>query len=365
LSVLRFAIVGGANPEPPSDPPIAVEVANESAKVLGAELARRGHEIIVYDPRYIEGALVAGYVSAAKRRRKPSILVRQPHLEAPILFPEEKTYGYLFERRADTTDQWEVSFYRSLWEADGVILIGGRNSTLSAGQSAIGARIPLLALDRTGGAASTVWKTIAPGLDLPSSDEHARMSHAPPDEIARRWVDDLESQRRRRYAVESGPIRGQAVVSFLLFLLAVTCSLASYLAPFPAELFALRPALLVAAMLLAGGAGGTIRMVFEKRYGTGPLVPPSLAVTLALGTMAGGVAGLLYLVSQPGEVSLVPPGGSRLASIIAIVSFVGGLTADAVFRKLLGIDVVRSREVAAPVAADRPAPGSGSIQPGL
>jgi hypothetical protein len=363
LTVLRFSIVGGANPDAPYDPPIAVDIANETAKVLGAELARRGHEIIVYDPRYIEGALVAGYVSAARRRRKPSILVRQPHLDAPILFPEEKTHGHLFERRADTSDQWEVSFYRSLWEADGVVLIGGRASTLSAGQAAIGARIPLLALDRTGGAASTVWKTIAPGVDLPSSDEHARMAHGPPGAIARRWVDDLEAQRRRRYAVESGPIRGQAIVACLLFVLAVACALASHLAPFPAELFALRPALLVASMLLAGGAGGTIRMVFEKRYGSGPLVPPSLAVTLSLGIMAGAVAGLLYLVSQPGEVSLAPPSGSRLASIIAIVSFVGGLTAEAVFRKLLGIDVVRSREVAAPSASERSAPGS--VQPSL
>jgi hypothetical protein len=77
-------------------------------------------------------------------------------------------------------------------------------------------------------------------------------------------------------------------------------------------------------------------------------------VTLALGMMSGALAGLLYLVAQPGEVDLEAASAVRFISIVAVVSVVGGLTAESVFRKLLGIDVVRSRDVAAPAEVGAP-----------
>lgn len=85
------------------------------------------------------------------------------------------------------------------------------------------------------------------------------------------------------------------------------------------------------------------RMVFERRYGSGPLVPPSMAVTIALGLMAGAMAGMLYIVAQPGDIKVTPDtAGLRLVSLVLVVATVGGLTAEAVFRKLLGIDVLRT-----------------------
>jgi len=105
--------------------------------------------------------------------------------------------------------------------------------------------------------------------------------------------------------------------------------------------------MLILSMLLGGGAGAAIRMVYERRYGVGPRVPPSIAVTVGLGVISGGMAGLLYLVAQPGEISLVGGAGLRLISIVAVVSSVGGLTAESVFRKLLGIDVMRTQALAA------------------
>jgi hypothetical protein len=349
------AIVGGADParnhlkpgEGGYDPPVDVKAANDMAVGLGAELARRGYRILVYhsDAAFIEAKAVEGFVGA-NPSLEHSIIVRQPHMGTPALFPEEKTHPRLFSRRVDTTDEWEVSFYRSLAEADGVVLIGGGYSTFTAGQVAIGSRIPILALEKSGGSARKVWRTLSPEVDLPSADEHARMAHAPAEETVRDWVDAVEAQRRRRYAVETGPIRKHAAYSALLFALALGLALASHLVAGLNET-GWAKALLVTATLLGGGAGAAIRMVFERRYGTGPLVPPSIAVTLALGTIAGGLAGLLYLVTQTSPTNLAAEGALRLVSIMAIISVIGGLTVETVFRKLLGVDVVHTAGIVA------------------
>jgi hypothetical protein len=67
-----------------------------------------------------------------------------------------------------------------------------------------------------------------------------------------------------------------------------------------------------------------------------------MMITSALGLMAGAIASLLYMVAQPGDVVLAGEAGLRLVSFVIVVATVGGLTAEAVFRKLLGIDVTRT-----------------------
>jgi hypothetical protein len=352
--MLRFSIIGGAEPERNNaqradayKPEVRIQETKEIAHALGGEIAKRGHGLVVYDARFIEADVVAGYVAASPKadRTDPPVIIRQPQDGEVVPFEEEKTHPSLFERRADKTGLWEVSFYRSLADTDGLILLGGAYSTTIAGQVAIGARIPVLALERTGGSACTVWKTIAAGLDLPTVDEHARMAHRLSPESVSAWVDALEAQRRRRYAVESGPILWHAIYAAALFVLSLIASLGSHLLPGPDVV--VRKALFFSSPLLAGAAGAAIRMVFERRYGSGPLVPPSIAITCALGMMAGALAGLLYFVAQPGSLNLSEDAGLRLVAIVAVVSTIAGLTAEAIFRKLLGIDVLQTRSIAA------------------
>jgi hypothetical protein len=357
------AIVGGADParidlapaEGGYDEKVHLETANEMAVALGAEFARRGWRIMVYHAggAYIEARVVEGFVSATSSRER-SVIIRQPHAGVPSLFNEEKSHPGLFSRRVDTSDEWEVSFYRSLAEADAVVLIGGGYSTFTAGQVAIGSRIPILALEQSGGAARKVWRTLSPDVDLPTSEEHARMAHALSAETVRDWVAGLDLQRRRRYAVETGPIVRHAIFSGLLFVLAMALALTSHLIAGSARL-GLAKGLLLASTLFGGGAGAAIRMVFERRYGTGPLVPPSLAVTLALGTMAGGLAGLLYLVAQTSATDPAADATLRLVAIMTVISVVGGLTVETVFRKLLGVDVTHTTAIAARPDSTTPA----------
>jgi hypothetical protein len=366
MAILRFSIVGAADSARNNlerldayKPQVRIDETKAIAKALGTEIAKRGHGLLVYDANFIEADAVEGYVAAnptPSSTLRP-IIIRQPQDGKLVPFKEEATHPTLFERRADKSGLWEVSFYRSLADSDGLILLGGAYSTSIAGQVAIGARIPVLALERTGGSASTVWKTIAPGIDLPSIDEHARMAHELTSDTVSGWVDALEAQRRRRYAVESGPILWHAVYASVLFGLSLAAALGSHLIPGLPE--AAGKALLFSSTLLAGAAGAAIRMVFERRYGSGPLVPPSIAITFALGMMAGALAGLLYLVAQPSSLALAGESGLRLVSIVAVVSTIGGLTAETIFRKLLGIDVLQTRSIAA--GGDRP--GAGGSQP--
>lgn len=74
----KIAIIGSADP------------ARQMAAMIGAELARRGCCLLVYDSdnTFIEGAAVSGFVKAAQPA-PGSIVVRQPQTREPKLFAPE------------------------------------------------------------------------------------------------------------------------------------------------------------------------------------------------------------------------------------------------------------------------------------
>lgn len=158
---MRFAIVGAAEERPQQDPPIDIQKVRDAAKYIGRALAKRGHGLVVYDAKYIEADVVTAYIVASPTmpERGVPIVVRQSPAPSNVRFAEELTGPAMFDRVFDPSAQWEVSFYRSLANADGVILIGGGNTTLIAGQVAIGACIPvvrIVALQRMVGGGSRV-----------------------------------------------------------------------------------------------------------------------------------------------------------------------------------------------------------------
>jgi hypothetical protein len=101
------------------------------------------------------------------------------------------------------------------------------------------------------------------------------------------------------------------------------------------------------APLLAGGAGAAIRPMVDHLRGTQGAVPAVLA-TLVLGLVAGGIAGVLFVTAQlTADPTLtdgakIIPYAQRSIPFAVGVGFVAGLTSDAVFGKLLGLDVVRA-----------------------
>ncbi|MGC2110970.1 MAG: hypothetical protein WA655_15720 [Candidatus Korobacteraceae bacterium] len=372
--------------------------AAAAAEALGHELAKAGMLILVYssEDTFLEGPVVKGYVGSGAAGRR-SIQVCYPLNGRKPQFPERTNNPKAFDWRPDNSPDWEVSFYQSLKNVDGVLLMGGGESTLIAGLVAMGYGKAVLAIPGFEGKACKVWETLMPGRDLVSADEKSIMARPDwSDDQAEECVKALQSQMDRKAEQEKQrkleerrretKVTWHALVALVLFLLATVCILIAWTKTFSSPVAI---ALLFVSPLLAGVAGSTIRLVFDLRQGTLPLSSQSAITTAALGLIAGGVAGLLFIIAQvttaptpspsparttaPQQVAKpavpMPPYASSAAAatpattpeqatatvetpIIAtdqakklvpfavIIGLIAGMTLDAVFRKLIASDVV-------------------------
>jgi hypothetical protein len=277
----------------------------------------------------------------------------------------------LFDFTQDTHSEWEISFYRSLRDADGVILLGGGTSTLIAGLVAMGFGKSIVACESFGGYASKIWTLLPVYHNLLFPNEINLMAEVKwTAELADQYVEILLAQQQRqlekieaeraellrtkdeqkaqllrdqaeRLAAEKTQnknINRHAVAAVLLLVLAII--------PWPLA-WGLNPSytwllcLLLIAPLLAGIAGSTILVVFNADQGSPPK-GTNLLRNGALGFFAGGAAGILSILSQ-----LVAVGGkappdqlSRLVPFTIIVGLIAGLTTDSVISKLRKQDVV-------------------------
>jgi hypothetical protein len=350
---------------PGSDGPIIAIVGNvksegapEAAEALGRELARGGFRILVYSSGvdFLEGRIVRGYVASGVAARC-SIQVRYPLRGSKPTFPEQQTHIELFDWRPDHSQDWEMSFYQSLNDADGILLMSGNESTMIAGVVAMGHGLAILTVAGFDGAAAKIWEALRPGRDLPSADDVSMMAR--PGWSDDRAVDcvaalkgqlvrkaEQETLRRLEERRKEISVTTHALFAAALFLL-------SFFAVFLAYGWntigaAAAVSLLFASPLFSGVAGSTIRLVFDFRQSAALMTKESTMTTAALGLIAGGVAGLLFITAQ---LSTAAPGanGSEIVSIpqarklvpfAVLIGFVAGLTLDAVFRKLIASDVV-------------------------
>jgi hypothetical protein len=339
-----IAIVGDADPIRTFNPVMKDPAkAKQAAEELGKELATRGARLLVYGGPYIEADVVRGFV-AGKPAEDHSIVKWYSQAKVPPLFSEEQTHPNLFEQHVERGPEWEIAFYRSITRADGIILIGGEKATKISGQVAIGTRMPILALQEFGGGAHEVWTTLSAGEDLPTRDEIDLMAKPWANDSAAACVKALFAQRERRRSTEVGPSPLLSILAALLFLLAFA------IVPWRWSKNAATPVdvwMLFAAPLLAGGAGAAIRPLVDRLRGLSGAAPAVLA-TVIFGLVAGGMAGVLFVTAQltadPTIADSTKVGAYAFHSLpYAVgVGFVAGLTADAVFGKLLGLDVLRT-----------------------
>jgi hypothetical protein len=110
--------------------------------------------------------------------------------------------------------------------------------------------------------------------------------------------------------------------------------------------------MLFIAPLLAGGAGASIRPVIDGMRGSQAATSTVLAVVV-LGLIAGGIAGVLFVTAQLTADPQLSAAAEAVTSAYAKrsipfavgVGFIAGLSSDAVFGKLLGLDVTRTAGV--------------------
>jgi hypothetical protein len=341
MSAPLIAIVGDTNPQRQFDPPMNDPVAaKRAAEEIGAELATRRARLLVYGGPFLEADVVRGFVRG-KPHADRSIIMWYTTDNAPPPFPEEQEQPNLFERRAERGADWEIAFYRSVSKADGIVLIGGGNATLICGQVAIGIRLPLLALADFGGAAKRVWNTLSAGEDLPTREEITLMASPWSSGSPAACVAALFAQRERRRFTASAPPPSLTILAAVLFLAALG------IVPWAWGKNAFDAWMLFLAPLLAGGAGAAIRPLVDRLRGSSSAGTAAMA-TVVLGLVAGGISGILFVTAQlTGNPELNDPSAiatyARHAIPYAVgVGFVAGLTADAVFGRLLGLDVVNT-----------------------
>jgi hypothetical protein len=154
-----IAIVGSYNPEREKELGLRnLDLTAKASEDLGRELAKQGYRIVVYtgNPYSMEIDLVRGYVSE-KNAQPGSIQVLYSQQKGQPQFKEEADYGDCFDFRPDFNPDWEFSFYQSLAQVDGMLILGGGPSALIAGLVVIGHRIPIVPCAGFGAAGGKIW----------------------------------------------------------------------------------------------------------------------------------------------------------------------------------------------------------------
>ncbi|MEV1012779.1 hypothetical protein AB0I89_20315 [Micromonospora sp. NPDC049801] len=315
------------------------EAAPAAAAELGAELARQGCGIVVYssDPDYLERDVVRGYVGSG-RATPGSILVRGRY-QQDVDFEEAQRYPELFAVVPESTDDWEVSFYRSLLTADALLLVGGGRSTFIAGLIGLSRRIPVAAVAAFGGGAEKVWQRLNNERGVASEEEVALLARPWQSAAAGPIVTALRAQVRRRAEEErAGGAAGRRTVAGLvtalvLLLLALATIPLAYAAPAGGWQ---NVAVLVAAPMIASVWGAIVRNAYD---GNGNWLRAA-----ALGSAAGVIAFLLFVAAQlstnPGL--LDGDAARRLVFFVLAIGFIGGFTSEVVYAKLRDQDVTQT-----------------------
>lgn len=343
-----IAIVGSLDETREFEPPLKNPAqARQAAEAVGAALAEKGNRILVYTAAtgFLETFVVRGYV--ASRKAKPKSIVARFPMGDETQFAEYAANEALFDPQRDRTKDWETSYYRSLRDVDGVMLIGGGRSTLITGLIAMTLRIPVVAAQAYGGKAEEVWTVLDHNLDLPTAAEINTMAQPGTLEVARGWVDSLEAQRRAKQRQSSSRQKIAALAAVLLVGWVVTLPAGFILlksktekGDLPWPLDAIFIVLLFIAPLIAGCSGATIRALLPGQEGM-------TAGSSVLGAAAGAIASLLYVGAQllSSGASGGSPNNFPLLLFGVGFGFIAGFTFDSVFKKLESVNALQPDEL--------------------
>jgi hypothetical protein len=285
--------------------------------------------------------MVSGYATALKTGAG-RIRVRYAESQrGQVQFTEQVTRPELFEPSNLFPGQdWEAPFYRSLAEEEGVsavLLIGGATSTLIAGQIALARRLPILAVDEFGGSARTIWLQLAQR----DPDEHpssGTRSVAALVALLKQQCADVAcrkaaAKRRDQFFATVTAQRHQAAYATAAFILLLS---ALFFGMVYTPLVAAYPFIMFAGLIAAGATGALVRLVLWGPRENDP------RTSLLLGSVAGFVVGLAYLIPQwvgaPGVLAPQADAVSatdkiQLASAV-LVAISAGVGFDTVFNRL-------------------------------
>lgn len=343
-----IAVVGSLDTARQYDPPLrAPQVGRQACEQLGRDLALQDCDIVVYSSEagFVEADIVRGYV-ASGRARPGSIQIRSPLGAVNTQFLEIRQHRELFDVRADASLDWEVSYYRSLVETQGILLVGGGRSTLATGLIALAFDIPIVAVAAFGGSAQKVWAALDRVRNEATPEDVSAMAESWHDALSSRLVAAVAAQGQRKTAKADAVKRQERRQSKLA---ALSLSVAAFLllaglGAIPL-MYAWKPGtagsllLLCAGPLLFATSGAIIRNAFDEGlYWLRPAV---------LGLAAGAISFLLFVAAQLATTpnTLDGSGARRLLFFVLPLGFIAGLTFDAVYAKLRSVDVTQTNVI--------------------
>jgi hypothetical protein len=340
-----IAIVGSLDSARQYSPPLrGLDIARRACEQIGSELAAQGCDLVVFssDAAFVEADAVSGYVASGKAE-SGSIQVRSRLGRADGQFQQMAEHDELFDVRGDPSSDWEVSYYRSLVEVQGIILIGGERSTLATGLIALAFHVPVVAVATFGGGTEKVWGALERTRSEATAEEISAMAQPWHKESAARLVRSLVEQGRRKEARLAENQRAERRQSRRVFVSLVVTALllVAGLGTIPL-MYSWKPGTSGSLLLLCVGplflatSGAIVRNIFDQgREWLRPAV---------LGLSAGAISFLLFVAAQlaSNPDALDGPGARRLLFFVLPLGFIAGLTFDAVYAKLRTVDVTQT-----------------------
>ncbi|CAL9656513.1 hypothetical protein SUDANB21_06805 (plasmid) [Streptomyces sp. enrichment culture] len=332
-----IAVVGSADPGRTYHPALAdMEIAPRACEEIGTALADAGCDLVVYssEAQFVEDRVVSGYLSHGDVA-PGSIQVRPPYGAGEKDFPMLEERPEVFDVRYESGDDWESSFYRSLREVHGVVLIGGGRSTLITGMVCLAFGIPVYAVACFGGASRRVWDIMNRVTHHAARHEVSTMGAEWGPGAAHRLVQLLRTQQERKDEQQLQETRSRRkaawrsafgiTVGLLLLCLGLGMIPLTYAVDASASINLTG---LIVGALATGTSGAITRNAFDRGE--------HWARTAALGMSAGAVAFLLFVSAQlaASPEILSGEGARRLLFFVLTVGFVSGFTFDAVYGRL-------------------------------
>jgi hypothetical protein len=342
--------------------------ARQTALWLGKALAEAGYGIVVYsnDANFLEGPVVEGYVGSGAARNK-SILMKYPANKANMDFPERKRQENLFQDRSDTSTSWETSYYDSLKDVQGLLLLGGGRSTLIAGLVGLGYGRAVVPIASFNGEAKKVLDKISRMDGVLTESEDSLLRATTWDEAsARKAVAIFQQYEERmkqrniasRLAVESADRTTKRSAFGSVSLLVLTCALILVVLIRSDLVSALLGPILMISAIAAGISGATLRMLWDLFVNRVQSGQPAYA-RVVLGLAAGLLSALLIAVPQimaephpPKGVTFTPDQREEMQSerfktaipTSVFGALIAGFAADQFYRKLLELKLKESLE---------------------
>jgi predicted Rossmann-fold nucleotide-binding protein len=321
----------------------------EACQAVGRELANRGDTLLVTtdnpetaDPHVVDGANRSSAESV-------EVIVYRPLTQDPARtdkpFADGEHYPKIRLMSRAVSGSWINSHAASLKEADAILVIGGGTGAEIAAYNALVLGKPVLPIPTFGGTARKLWQELVPEFNQIQLPAEQAIFFSWTDRSPSAVADALAMLVKRRAhpsSVPRDPLTKAAIYAAVLFVVA--------LAPIP---FTWYPtglgrtellSLLLLVPLLAGAAGAIARPAVSRFVGSTRDSVPLLRLA-ALGLLAGGISGLLFVSAQLVAVSptvdeptwLLQAG--RLMPFVLVVGVIAGLTLEAVFQRLVKTEI--------------------------